>query len=65
MKRSLFRSLISALALALLVGCGQPHSQRAALGADARYATETTPGTRAPRDAADPAPVPSPTAPVE
>lgn len=57
-------SLLVLLSVLAFAGCARPDDRRAGLGAAASYATETTPGTRAPRDAADPAPVPSPTAPI-
>lgn len=62
-----FAFLFALLALWVVLafaGCAHPDDQRARLGAAASYATETTPGTRAARDAADPEPVPSPTAPI-
>lgn len=53
-----------ALAAALLAGCSQPKQEPPSLGAAASHATGTTPGTQAAPDAADPEPVPSPSAPV-
>ena len=53
-----------ALAAALLSGCSQPKQEAPALGAAASHAAGSAPGTKAPPDAADPAPLPTPSAPV-
>lgn len=53
-----------ALAAALLAGCSRPKQEPPSLGAAASHAAGTASGTKAPPDAADPAPPPTPSAPV-